>query len=149
MNRIATSLALSLSFLLIALAGCNRGPQLAKVVGTVTYKGKPVAGAHLMFVTAVGRPGFADVDEKGHFEAFTVSPGDGVLVGEQVVTLSPHFNVVGNAQQSRNAPGDGGPIASQPLTQSWPDKYRSATTSPLKIVVEPGKVNEFNFNLED
>lgn len=132
----------------VALAGCNRGPVHAPVQGKVTYRGKPVAHARMMFVSSEGRPGYAVVDEQGHYEAYTIQPGDGVLVGEQAVTISPRDNIV-----PKKAPGKGehehSATQADPRSMWWPDKYRSVMTTPLKIHVEPNKTNLFDFELTD
>ncbi|MES1213456.1 MAG: hypothetical protein ABUL64_02625, partial [Singulisphaera sp.] len=90
MRLIETGTAVALACLILS-AGCRRGVENGQVTGTVTYKGKPVVGANLMFVSPSGRPGAATTDERGHFEAQTVLPGDGVRAGEQVVVLSARY----------------------------------------------------------
>ena len=54
-RRIAGYAGLSL---LLALAGCKNGdlPPIAKVKGTVTYKGKPVPNMMVNFMPTAGRP---------------------------------------------------------------------------------------------
>ena len=80
------NIALERSLFLFALCilsfGCDTGPDLYPVSGTVSVKGKPLDVGRIIFepvgegVSAVG-----DIGAGGEFELFTVVEGDGVAVG--------------------------------------------------------------------
>jgi len=73
-------------FVIVAICicsfGCDSGPNLHPVTGTVTVKGKPIDAGRIVFepvgegVSAVG-----DIGADGTFELFTEVEGDGVAVG--------------------------------------------------------------------
>ena len=59
---------LILALAVIVFAGCNTGPRLNNVYGTLKYQGKPLPDAIVNFVPADGRPGKALTDEKGYYK---------------------------------------------------------------------------------
>jgi hypothetical protein len=81
------------------LSGCN-GPTMAPVRGRVTFKGKPVKEAAVVFSPVgksaddnePGKPatGFSDAD--GGYVLSTYKPLDGALVGKHRVTVSLDFS---------------------------------------------------------
>ena len=76
--------------LLVAVGGCNKHGTV-KVRATVMLDGKPLEGASIRFhrlddSTTRGASGITD--DNGQVRMSTFSPGDGVLPGEYVVTVS-------------------------------------------------------------
>ena len=78
---------------LIGTAGC--GPRtrlegLAPVEGTVTFQGKAVEGATVVFVpaTAGKRAAIGTTDVTGRFRLTTKDPGDGALPGPYAIAVS-------------------------------------------------------------
>ncbi len=77
--------------LLLALSGCDRGdyPEMARVSGTVTYKGKPVPNMMVNFMPDAGRPSWGKTDANGKFEMIYDSDYKGVKVGHHKVYFTP------------------------------------------------------------
>lgn len=77
------------------LAGCG-GPQMAGVKGRVTWKGKGVSQALIVFAPVPrsekdkepGKPGTAYSDDQGNYSVSTYRNYDGALVGKHNVTVS-------------------------------------------------------------
>jgi len=86
------SLALALASL--PLAGCSgNGLNLAKVSGTVTYKGQPVKNGTVFFMPdeakgTKGMPAMAAIAENGSYVLSTETTGDGVIVGSHRVGIT-------------------------------------------------------------
>jgi hypothetical protein len=77
---------------LVAFLGCGTGtdnPPTYPVTGTVTLKGKPVAGADIVFVpsTPDALAAFAKSDAEGKFAMRTFEPGDGAVTGSYKVKV--------------------------------------------------------------
>ena len=72
----------------IGLCGCggSDGPQPVQAGGVVTYRGKPLPNAEVVFAPEnQGRVASATTDENGRFRLGTFAPGDGALVGKHRV----------------------------------------------------------------
>ena len=81
--------ATALAFLLVLLAGCNRGPRLVPVKGVATRGGKPVAFLSVSFVPADGtRPSSSRTDEQGRFELNFDNRTKGAVVGSNKVVVA-------------------------------------------------------------
>ena len=75
----------------IVLTGCSNSsrPPTYPVTGTVTSKGKPVAGAAITFVpTGEGEAASAMTDAEGKYALTTWATGDGARPGEYRVKVS-------------------------------------------------------------
>jgi hypothetical protein len=123
--------AYTCGLLVVAVAGCSESPVAARahVVpagGTLTYQGRPVAGAHLTFLRDdSSEPAFAVTDAQGRFKCMTNDSSIGLRPGDYSVTVS-------NPQ--------GG----------IPKKYATTPDSPLQVTVEDDEeANEFRLELED
>lgn len=114
------------SLLCVCLLGCGKShPPVAKVMGTVTYEGKPAIGGRVLFLPdGGGKQGLGSIQPDGTFELGTFSTNDGALVGKH------HAMVVRSAFDS---------LGDDLLT------FRRAEQQ--RIVVEPDKVNEFTIDL--
>jgi hypothetical protein len=75
------------ALLALVPAGCSDGPKVAKVSGTLTYKGTPVPNATIHFVPAYGRPSWAQTDAQGKFKVNYDADQDGAVVGTHKVYL--------------------------------------------------------------
>lgn len=73
--------------LLVVLAGCGGGPNIVKVTGQLTYKGKPVPNVDVDFVPEKGRPSWGRTDEQGRFELEYDRHQKGALVGKHKVSV--------------------------------------------------------------
>jgi hypothetical protein len=135
-----------------AMSGCgtNSGAlTLARVSGTVTYKGQPVKNATVVFLPdqqgvrlASGR-----TDDKGRFELMTEVPGDGVVLGKHRVSITarePDPALTQEQQSTLLLSGQGVPQG-KPLI---PVKYFNFETSGLAAEVKSG-ANTSNFDLKE
>jgi hypothetical protein len=77
--------------ILVTLAGCGKGdyPEMAKVTGTVTYKGKPVSNMMVNFMPTAGRPSWGKTDADGKFEMIYDEDVKGVKMGHHKVYFTP------------------------------------------------------------
>ncbi len=77
------------ALLLATLVGCDSGPTLNKVSGTLKYKGQPVPNIALNFIPTSGRPGQAVTDEMGRFgEVMYDADHSGLTTGDYEVILT-------------------------------------------------------------
>lgn len=122
---------------------------MAPVVGTVTYRGQPVAGAKISFMT-VGAPRSATgtSDATGRFALSTFSEGDGALVGSHIVTVfkpkvdvaiaGPDPNLDREAYLAAMDAAAQKAMQSQAIESALPAKYSDSTKSGLRVVVGAG-----------
>jgi hypothetical protein len=76
------------AFVVVAGPGCG-SRTMASVSGTVTQRGRPVAGAFVMFSPAAGPAAGAVTDADGRYRLLTGGPHGGrVFTGRCVVTVS-------------------------------------------------------------
>jgi hypothetical protein len=148
-----------LASLLLTTVGCALGcasqnagrPETAPVRGRITYRGESVGGARVVFIRA-GAPRFASgqTDADGRFQLTTYSPGDGAIVGKNVVVVvkrvmssdissdpldpSVAHNEDLDASFDRAA-------SSRPARSAIPMKYTTEKTSDLDREVAPGENN--------
>lgn len=132
--------------LAVGCGGKSDGPDLAKVGGTVTYQGKPLPNAQVLFLPDTpGAPSAnGTTDKNGYYQLTTRTPGDGALVGKHRVTVTargPDKVIPGNTTTSGMPGNDVEP--GDPLI---PQKYFIADTSGLNGEVKSGK-NTIDFDL--
>lgn len=137
-RHIALSLAVAL--MLSVQPGCRDASQreTAAVHGTVTFRGQPLAGANIFFVTDKGPRASADTDSQGRYRLMTYRTGDGAVPGDFNVGISKY--VADPATAKDPVPG---------MKNEIPEKYGNPTTSGLSAKVVAGKSNEFNFDLAE
>lgn len=134
-----------------ALSGCSRAkdaPELAPASGSITYQGKPLAKAQVVFASETGaRISRGITDESGRYQLGTFLPGDGAVVGKQRVTVI--------AQGPPRPPPPGTPGAGMPGGPSLPglplisEKYFQPQTSGLTAEVRPREQNVFDIELTE
>jgi hypothetical protein len=113
--------------LLVALAGCG-GPNVAKVTGTLTYKGHPVTNAFIDFVPEHGRPSVGETDDQGHFKLAYDRKTDGVELGKHKVSVRPNL--------MKTAQSEPGVAAKQPRDMTaFFDKY-SAEKTKVEVTID-------------
>jgi len=140
---LAISIALS-----TGCGGQNKRPPLAKVSGTVVYKGNPVAGASVSFMMdGAPRPAIGTTDDNGNFQLTTYDTDDGAVIGTHKVTVNlsnfdPDAPRVTPEDLAKNGPPP------KPKGGTIPAKYADIKTTPLKNTVEPGP-NNFPIELKD
>ena len=115
--------ALGLSILCIS--GCDRGPRLGTVTGTVTWEGKPLNQATVTFTPDNGRAAFARTAEDGSYSLKFSDGREGAVVGDNNVTIE-------TARFSLD--DDGNPVEHPEIL---PAKFHEE--SDIVKVVEPGK----------
>jgi len=128
-----------LLFVSCIICGCGHNPHADKASGSVkvkvTFDGAPVSTARLSLEnnkTKLG--GSSDLGEDGTALIDQMTPGD------YVVTILPPL-----PDQVFAEPGQ--PAPKMEDRKDIPQKYRSGSTSPLKVTVTEGS-NEFEFDLK-
>jgi hypothetical protein len=82
------SLALGACWLLGGCTGAPDRPATVPVRGSVSYQGKPVAGAAVAFLAkGAPRPAIGTTDAQGNFRLTTFTADDGAVPGEHLVTV--------------------------------------------------------------
>jgi hypothetical protein len=121
---------LALAIVIAGFLGCgSRGPKTARVSGTVTMRGKPLAKVGVTFLPTKKGPAATGVtNENGEFTLTTTRKGDGAVLGKHIVT-------VGSAEEGQKGP-------------AIPETYSSPHSTKLSAEVESGKKNVFTFDVE-
>ncbi len=139
------------------LGGCSGAadrPEVAPVQGHVSYKGQPVAGVTVTFICE-GAPRFASgtTDLQGNYTLTTYEPGDGAVVGQNVVTVS--VPPTPPADTAADSPLTGEYYNTLEASQKAaakdrrvPARYADAKTSGLAFEVTDGP-NQHNLPLTD
>lgn len=127
-----------LLLIMLLVAGCGQPrPPTVRVTGTVTYRGSPVSAADINFIPRDGRPASGRTDNQGQFTLTTFVPGDGVLLGEHIVTIGK--------QEPKNV-NDEGPYVD--YVDVLPAKYADIKASPLRATVDVTGPRDFIFELD-
>jgi len=145
-------------FLLFLASGCGpSGGTPGKVYGKVTYKGAPVTGGGISFVTKEGAQYGGAIEPDGTYSAADLPTGD-LTVAISTETLNPDkpsltYGPPGQAAQpnagTTGAPaGAAGAHVKQGTYVKIPAKYGDAKTSCLTITVTTGSVKK-DFDLTD
>jgi len=122
-------------------------PATHRVTGVVTYQGKPVEAAKVVFRTKLADTNreyaaFGYTDSSGRYSLQTFDPGDGAVAGSQQVTVEK----LTWSQPTAASPGVD-PL--KPVSTSHlPDRYASAATSGFTAEVTDKGPNTFTFALE-
>lgn len=154
-SRIFSTYLLLLS--LVVISGCGQaGPPIAATSGTITYQGKPVDNADVLFSSEEqfeGRnwPASAKTDKDGKYVLETTGIGKGALLGKHTVTITKRGPSPG-AKPGSPAVGN----ETKPQFQAYmmpgpaliPEKYFSPMTSKLEAMVDSGG-NTIDFALTD
>jgi hypothetical protein len=139
---------------LCLLVGCggNNGNQrpTAPTSVTVTYKGNPVAGATVQFVTVDDpTPSTGITDADGSCSLSTYAANDGAIIGSNLVMISK--TEMDNRNVRPVPPEDADMIGIVPppiLKNLIPMKYSLPGTSGLKEEIKKGQ-NTFTFDLKE
>lgn len=143
----------NLNFLFMSLLvigttlGCNSGPKMQPVTGTVTYKGAPVVGADVTLTAAKEadqlKPARGVTDPNGKFSVKTYfAPGDertGAMAGLYKITLQkiPQSSGIVDPYKPGGMPKN-----------ELPGKYASPLQTPFEKEVTAGS-NDFPLELVD
>lgn len=141
----------------VGLLGCtggdaNRVPTYP-VSGQITMDGSPVADATVTFApkgdqpTALGR-----TDAEGRYQLRTYEEADGAAAGAYAVLVSKAVTAT-STEPAHDAEGGAFDTSAQHTAgrgaiSALPEKYASATTTPLEAVVPEGGGDNFDFTLE-
>jgi hypothetical protein len=129
-------------------------PKLAKVSGTVTYKGKPVTKGLVSFVpatgpgTQTGQSATGELNSSGQFTLTTFDNGDGAVIGEHIVMVQSREEDPAIEGGGMPIPDAKGNLNIKPAKDLVPTKYATADNSPLRMTVED-RSNDFMIVLED
>jgi hypothetical protein len=140
-----------------ALIGCgSSGPPpraLVPATGFVKYKGKPVAGATVMFAAEIGNPAMGMTDETGAFK-LTTGGQPGVVIAKCKVTVTkPGEQGAGLSTDMK--PSDMEKMIQQkkslaPPKGAIPARYATPRETPLEAdISEKADDNVFVFSLVD
>lgn len=135
------------SSILVGCGSSDSGPPMGDVTGTVTYQGKPVSGASILFVptTRETPAGAAVTDSNGKYRLSISGQKQGAVTGAYQVSIALSAPFDGPIPAGMNPEYAKEIYPGKPLI---PQKYFSATKSGLTANVEPGH-NTFDFALQD
>lgn len=128
--------------LVAASIGCGpSAPKLYPATGSVTFEGKPVDGASVVFIPQEGRPSMALTDSSGKF-TLTTSGQPGAPVGTYTVTISKQSSAtVENAGSAPVPQATGGEPTEEDLKKmqaqqkQMAEQMRAATKEPPKSLI--------------
>ena len=135
-------------------AGCggNNGGErpTAPVKVSVTYKGNPVEGAIVQFISIENpQPAVGTTDKSGNCSLTTYKSNDGAIIGSNVITITKSEIDTKKIKASRPEDADLiGVTPTQNLKSLIPNKYSAPGTSGLKEEVKKGP-NAFTYELND
>lgn len=119
------------------MVGCNRGPEIASVEGTITMDGEPLVDATVIFTpVGGGRPAAARTDEQGHYVLNFSGGRKGAQPGDYIVRVT--------TAQDPYEDEEGNPVPAR--RETIPMEYNQEST--LKFTVEAKKKNIANFDLK-
>ena len=128
---------------LFAFAGCGNGDntKIARVTGTVTYKGKPVKNVTVNFMPPDGRPSWGKTDSDGKFEMVYDDTRKGVKLGSNKVWITPGVQTIdgGMSKASKKAIAEGVGISQEEMNDIT---MRFGSDESTKLVVDVKKDNE-------
>ncbi len=136
-----------------AVLGCsgNDGERpTAPVKVTVKYKGNPVEGAIVTFITVEEpQPSVGRTDASGSCSLTTFKTNDGAIIGANVVTISKQDIDKTNIKPLKPEDADLIGVAPIPtLKNLLPGKYALPGSSGLKEEIKRGS-NNFTYELKD
>lgn len=131
--------------------GCNRGGVTGSVpvTGTVTYKGQPVAGATVTFISGGdARTAVAVTDRAGRYQLTTLDSAGAMPGNYAVVVTKTDISLDSDKPISMDEAAQNRGKAIEPK-QLLPSKYGDPSKTPLKFEVQPGRKNKFDLQLID
>ena len=112
-------------------AGCGpSAPKLYPASGTVTFEGKPVEGASVLFIPQAGRPSMATTDASGKFTV-TTNGKPGAPLGTYLVTVTKQSGGAAATPAASISPQQGGAEPSEEEKQRMMMKQREEMESQL------------------
>jgi hypothetical protein len=140
MPHSSCSLRIAALVTLLALAGCGSDdyPEMARVTGTVTYKGKPVSNIMVNFMPTAGRPSWGKTDADGKFEMIYDADRKGVKMGHHKVYFTPPATAtIGGpaTKASRKAVAEAVGLTSEEMSEIR-KKYGLEETTKLEVDIK-------------
>ena len=133
--------------LLVALAGCSRGPQFAEVEGAVTRGGTPLKNVRVEFwPNSDGPKSTAVTDDNGRYVLKSedgTTPG--AVVGSHKVVVKD-LSVLGNKFLGRK--GENTPTLNPNAQLRFSPLYSDPARSDLTRDVTPGTKNQIDIELK-
>jgi hypothetical protein len=124
---------------LFALAGCGKGdyPEMARVTGTVTYKGKPVPNMMVNFMPTEGRPSWGKTDASGKFEMIYDADYKGAKMGHHKVYFTPPATTIdgGTSKASKKALAEAAGLTTDEMMEIR-SKYGSEDVTKLTVDIK-------------
>ncbi len=147
---------------MLAMVGCDSGPKVQPVTGTVTLDGTAIPGANITFSPVAGGTGAAAVGTSDASGKYTVTdmkstkPGSGAAAGDYKVGIRWYKP---SDPSSASATGDGGEttkLADDKAARTQvsgpevllPSAYGDPETSGLTATVSASGENTFDFPLD-
>jgi hypothetical protein len=136
----------ALVLLLAAAAGCNPGPQIAPVSGTITMDGKPLPNVDISFQPIgsesnpnPGRGSAAKTDAEGRYTLKIDGTINGAVVGKHRIVISSSQTT---AVDPETGSADGAPVEREMVPPEY--NYRSTLT----FEVPAGGTDKADFQLD-
>ncbi|MEW4564775.1 hypothetical protein AB1K70_19705 [Bremerella sp. JC770] len=120
----------------VAALGCSRGPEMGTITGEVLYDGKPLSHGTILMEVSGYRLSRGEIKEGKIVNVTTVTPGDGVPVGEANVSINSIAEKTIKPSGQSVTGGDEGMLQGQDLI---PVRYSNPSTSGLKATIKPGE----------
>ena len=132
--------------LALTAAGCggDDGPQLAEAGGTVTYNGKPVQGANVVFVPESGPAAYGSTGPDGTFTWMTQGQR-GAMVGPGKVAITAFEELDEPKSEEELTAADLEKMSRSRI----PQRYGRPETSRLTATVTADGENNFEFELTE
>lgn len=143
---------------LASVVGCNSGgPALAKVTGTVKFKGQPLNAATVTFIYPDGQMASGTSDQNGKFE-MTTGGRDGAPIGTAKVTVSKAPEISG-IDATKATPRDMSEMfqkkqemmkkEAMSKKSEIPARYSNPDQSGFTANVQSGDKNDFTYELQE
>ncbi|QDT21577.1 hypothetical protein [Gimesia chilikensis] len=138
--------------LILLVMGCSSSEHLkgrvpvSPVSGTISFKGNPVEGAIVNFVSEDGNPvATGKTDSTGTYSLTTYDADDGAGLGEYVVLVTK----IKVPQKTPEGAEDSGYPGAKNLSQHLlPEQYSNRLKSPLRATVtDESSSKDFDFEL--
>lgn len=146
--------ACAIPILLTLLSGCGRSwgsPELSSVTGVVTIEGQPIPEGQVTFIPdptqGTRGPSFVgELRENGSFSIHGPNGVEGAIPGTYQVVIQSYgassVDLIKHCQKRDCKPSDFKRSRLIPLV------YETPSSTPLKVIVEAEKPNEYAFDLE-
>jgi hypothetical protein len=153
MGRSRLLIGAALVFCLLLTGGCGKirhSVEHVNVTGTVKYKGQPVKGGKVAFVTVEGA--FASTGVIDPTGKYTISSPEGevrISVDNRMLNKQDRGNKQDAARKGAGRPDAGEPDPVKGVYQPLPTKVYSTDTSGLTYIVTKDASQTFDIEIKD